>query len=278
MVNIPFLSEKHREGKILLNHLAELVREVAQTAVMPRFLNTAVSTKSDGTRLTEADLHAQAMFAERLPQIINCPVLGEEMSADEQHAIWRHAATGLWVVDPIDGTNNFINGLPHFALSVAYIRHGCAQLGAIFHPMMQEMFTAERGHGAHLNGRPLPLRNTPKKLHESIAGVEVKYLRSGKLASRMQTLHPFGSQRSMGSSTLAWCYLAAGRYDLYLHGGQKLWDYAAGALIYEEAGGRLATLEGDDFWSGEHVFKRSVIAGLQSDLFERWLAWIRANQ
>lgn len=278
MVNIPFLSEKHREGKILLNHLAELVREVAQTAVMPRFLNTAVSTKSDGTRLTEADLHAQAMFAERLPQIINCPVLGEEMSADEQHAIWRHAATGLWVVDPIDGTNNFINGLPHFALSVAYIRHGCAQLGAIFHPMMQEMFTAERGHGAHLNGRPLPLRNTPKKLHESIAGVEVKYLRSGKLASRMQTLHPFGSQRSMGSSTLDWCYLAAGRYDLYLHGGQKLWDYAAGALIYEEAGGRLATLEGDDFWSGEHVFKRSVIAGLQPDLFERWLAWIRANQ
>ena len=278
MVNIPFLSEKHREGKILLNHLAELVREVAQTAVMPRFLNTAVSTKSDGTRLTEADLHAQAMFAERLPQIINCPVLGEEMSADEQHAIWRHAATGLLVVDPIDGTNNFINGLPHFALSVAYIRHGCAQLGAIFHPMMQEMFTAERGHGAHLNGRPLPLRNTPKKLHESIAGVEVKYLRSGKLASRMQTLHPFGSQRSMGSSTLDWCYLAAGRYDLYLHGGQKLWDYAAGALIYEEAGGRLATLEGDDFWSGEHVFKRSVIAGLQPDLFERWLAWIRANQ
>ena len=278
MVNIPFLSEKHREGKILLNRLAELVREVAQTAVMPRFLNTAVSTKSDGSRLTEADLHAQAMFAERLPQIINCPMLGEEMSADEQHAIWRHAATGLWVVDPIDGTNNFINGLPHFALSVAYIRHGHAQLGAIFHPMMQEMFTAERGRGAWLNGRPLPLRHAPKKLNESIAGVEVKYLRSGKLASRMQTLHPFGSQRSMGSSTLDWCYLAAGRYDLYLHGGQKLWDYAAGALIYEEAGGRLATLEGDDFWSGEHVFKRSVIAGLQSDLFERWLAWIRANQ
>ena len=262
----------------MLNRLAELVREVAQTAVMPRFLNAAVSTKSDGTRLTEADLHAQALFAQKLPQIIDCPMLGEEMSAEEQHAMWQHATTGLWVVDPIDGTNNFINGLPHFALSVAYIRHGRAQLGAIFHPMMQEMFTAERGHGAHLNGRPLPLRNTPKKLHESIAGVEVKYLRSGKLASRMQTLHPFGSQRSMGSSTLDWCYLAAGRYDLYLHGGQKLWDYAAGALIYEEAGGRLATLEGDDFWSGEHVFKRSVIAGLQPDLFERWLAWIRANQ
>ena len=108
--------------------------------------------------------------------------------------------------------------------------------------------------------------------------MEVKYLRSGKLASRMQTLAPCGSQRSMGCSTLDWCYLAAGRYDVYVHGGQKLWDYAAGGLIYEEAGGRLATLEGDDFWSGEHVFKRSAIAALQPPLFDAWLKWIRANQ
>ncbi|MDO5639092.1 MAG: inositol monophosphatase family protein, partial [Neisseria sp.] len=88
----------------------------------------------------------------------------------------------------------------------------------------------------------------------------------------------FGSIRSLGSSTLDWCYLASGRYDVYVHGGQKLWDYAAGALIFEEAGGCLATLEGDEFWSGEHVFKRSVVAGLQPELFGRWLKWIRENQ
>ena len=117
-----------------------------------------------------------------------------------------------------------------------------------------------------------------KPLSDAIAGVEVKYLRSGKLASRMHTLSPVGSQRSMGCSTLDWCYLAAGRYDVYVHGGQKLWDYAAGALIYEEAGGQLATLEGDGFWSGEHVFNRSVIAALEPELFARWLKWIRANQ
>ena len=61
----------------------------------------------------------------------------------------------------------------------------------------------------------------------------------------MSTLAPFGTIRSMGSSTLDWCYLASGRYDVYVHGGQKLWDYAAGALIFEEAGGNLSTLEGD---------------------------------
>ena len=123
----------------------------------------------------------------------------------------------------------------------------------IYNPVSGECFYAEHGKGAFLNGTPLPLRSVEKKLSESIAGVEIKYLRSGKLASRMNTLAPFGTIRSMGSSTLDWCYLASGRYDIYIHGGQKLWDYAAGALIFEEAGGNLSTLEGDDFWSGEHV-------------------------
>ena len=63
-----------------------------------------------------------------------------------------------------------------------------------------------------------------------------------------------------------------------MHGGQNLWDYAAGALIFEEAGGIYATLEGDDFWSGRHVFQRSVVAAGQEELFQKWLAWVRANQ
>ncbi len=255
-----------------------LVREVAQTEVMPRFLDVGISRKADGSLLTEADLAAQAAFAAKLPDIIDRPMLGEEMTAQRQTELWRHNGQGLWVVDPIDGTSNFINGLPHFALSCAFIRNGRPQMGVIYNPVSDECFYAERGGGAFLNGRPLPLRNVQKQLHEAIAGVEIKYLRSGKLSSRMNTLAPFGSIRSMGSSTLDWCYLASGRYDIYVHGGQKLWDYAAGALIFEEAGGKLATLEGDDFWSGEHVFKRSVIAGLQDELFTKWLKWIRENQ
>lgn len=262
----------------MLNSLIHLVRHVAQTEVMPRFLAVSVSKKHDGSLLTEADVAAQGAFARALGGIIACPMLGEEMNAADQRDLWRHNEAGLWVVDPIDGTNNFINGLPHFALSAAYICHGRSQLGVIFNPVTQELFYAERGHGAFLNGQRLPLRRVSKPLSEAIAGVEVKYLRSGKLASRMHTLSPVGSQRSMGCSTLDWCYLAAGRYDVYVHGGQKLWDYAAGALIYEEAGGNLATLEGDDFWSGAHVFSRSVIAALDPDLFARWLKWIRTNQ
>lgn len=262
----------------MLNQLIQLVRQVAQTEVMPRFLAVSVSKKHDGSLLTEADIAAQAAFAHGLHRIIDCPMLGEEMSAQDQHDLWQYNENGLWVVDPIDGTNNFINGFPHFALSAAFVQHGRAQAGVIYNPVSQELFYAERGQGAHLNGQQLPLRRVTKPLSDAIAGVEVKYLRSGKLASRMHTLSPVGSQRSMGCSTLDWCYLAAGRYDVYVHGGQRLWDYAAGALIYEEAGGQLATLEGDDFWSGEHAFARSVIAALQPELFVRWLKWIRANQ
>ena len=247
---------------------------------MPRFLNTPSSRKADGSILSEADLAAQTAFAAALPLLIDCPMLGEEMTPQQQAALWQAHwdSDGLWIVDPIDGTNNFVNGLPHFAVSVALVKNGRARLGVIYNPVSGECFYASEGGGAFLNGIPLPLRLTEKKLSEAIAGVEIKYLRSGKLSSRMSTLAPFGTIRSMGSSTLDWCYLASGRYDVYVHGGQKLWDYAAGALIFTEAGGQLATLEGDDFWSGEHVFKRSVIAALQPELFKRWEKWIRDNQ
>ncbi|QEY23340.1 inositol monophosphatase family protein [Neisseria animalis] len=264
----------------MLYQLQNVVRHIAQTEVMPRFLNTPSYLKDDGSMLSEADLAAQRAFAAALPLIADSPMLGEEMTAREQTDLWRlHSQDdGLWIVDPIDGTNNFINGLPHFAISVAYVKHGRAQYGVIYNPVSGECFYAASGEGAFLNGTQLPLRRVKKQLNEAIAGVEIKYLRSGKLSSRMNTLAPFGTIRSMGSSTLDWCYLASGRYDVYVHGGQKLWDYAAGALIFEEAGGCLSTLEGDDFWSGEHVFKRSVIAALEPDLFERWIKWIRDNQ
>lgn len=262
----------------MLHQLQNVVRHIAQTEVMPRFLNTYSCRKTDGSMLSEADLAAQAAFAAALPLLADCAMLGEEMTPQEQSQLWQQHSDGLWVVDPIDGTNNFVNGLPHFALSVAYVEQGRARFGVIYNPVSGECFAAERGKGAFLNGTPLPLRKVKKKLNEAIAGVEIKYLRSGKLSSRMNTLAPFGTIRSMGSSTLDWCYLASGRYDVYVHGGQKLWDYAAGALIFEEAGGCLTTLEGDDFWSGEHVFKRSVIAALEPELFARWVKWIRDNQ
>lgn len=262
-----------------LINIQNIVREIARDEIIPRFLYTHIKRKQDGSLLSSADLAAQAALLQHLPLIIDAPVLGEEMPTVAQRSLWQtYAQEGLWIVDPIDGTTNFINGIPHFAVSVAFIRNGLPQLGVIYNPMSEECFSAEYGRGANLNGQALPLRSCASKLSDAVAGVEIKRLRSGKLSSRINTLAPFRSIRSLGSSTLDWCYLAAGRYDIYVHGGQNLWDYAAGALIFTEAGGQLSTLEGDEFWSGQHVFQRSAIAAGSSELFVAWLKWVRDNQ
>ncbi|MDP2805878.1 MAG: inositol monophosphatase family protein, partial [Gallionellaceae bacterium] len=80
-----------------------------------------------------------------------------------------------------------------------------------------------------------------------------------------------------GASTLDWCYTATGRYDVYLHGGQKLWDYAAGSLVLQEAGGYACSLDHDDFSQGD-VWSRSVIASLDAELFQSWKTWLKQNQ
>ncbi len=102
----------------MLYRLQKVVRHIAQTEVMPRFLNTPSRRKEDGSVLSEADLAAQTAFAAALPLLEDCPMLGEEMSVLEQTRLWNEHSDGLWIVDPIDGTNNFVNGLPHFAVSM----------------------------------------------------------------------------------------------------------------------------------------------------------------
>lgn len=261
----------------VVDQVIRLVRQIAQTEVMPRFLRVGVSRKQDGTPFTEADLASQAALSRALPAILSCPVLGEEMSPAEQQALWKQAwHDGIWVVDPIDGTTNFVHGLPYFAISVAWMREGRTELGVIYNPVADEMFYAQRGHGAYLNGVALPLTGSPATLTETIAAVDIKYLRSGRLSSRLLSTSPFGSLRNLGSSTLDWCHVAAGRYDLYLHGGQRLWDYAAGALILEEAGGCCCCIEQDDFWQGG-LWQRTVIATLAPRHFPVWRRWIRTN-
>lgn len=261
-----------------IEQLKQQVHHIAHTDIMPRFLNTQTKHKEDGSLLTEADVIAQTHLAFRLPEIIDAPVLGEEMPSSQQRELWaNHSQTGLWVVDPIDGTRNFAYGSPHFAVSVAFVREGQSQMGVIYSPVLNELFWAVKDGGAFVNSHALPLRTSPKRLSEAVAGVEVKRLCSGKLSNRIHTLSPISSTRSIGCSTLDWCYVAAGRYDVYVHGGQNLWDYAAGALILSEAGGQLGTLEGDDFWSNQHTFKRSVIAATEAHLFTAWETWIRQN-
>ena len=101
--------------------LESLVRDIARDEILPRYLKSARNRKADGSLFTEADLGSQRRFIEALPQFLPGDVLGEEMTPAEQGELWNEGARGLWCIDPIDGTTNFANGIPLFAVSIAYL-------------------------------------------------------------------------------------------------------------------------------------------------------------
>ena len=259
----------------MLEAVIAVVREVARQQIMPRFLRVAHSRKVDGSLCTEADIAAQEALAVSLQDIYRAPVVAEEMLPEQQAEQWLAGEAGLWCVDPIDGTSNFVNGLPHFSVSVALMRAGRSVLGVVYDPIADEMFSAEQGGGAFLNGVKLPIKEYVPTLKNAMAGIDLKRLK-GNLVQQLVASPPYSSQRNYGASTLSWCYTAAGRFDIHLHGGQKLWDYAAGALILAEAGGSMCSLDNDDFWAAA-LWRRSVIAALDPVLFQAWKLWVRAR-
>lgn len=255
--------------------LESVVREIAREVILPRYLKSARNRKADGSLFTEADLESQRRFSEILPQLAPGPVLGEEMSGAEQARIWSEGRRGLWCIDPIDGTTNFANGIPFFAVSIAYLIDHEPRFGVVYNPVTDESFYAAKGAGAFLNGVELPLRGAASSLQDAVAGIDFKRI-SHHLGDELAVRPPYFSQRNFGSSALEWCFVAAGRLDVYVHGGQMLWDYAAGRLILAEAGGVAAALDGGTLMAGPAV-KRGVIAAANPGLFTEWRNWIAAH-
>jgi 3'(2'), 5'-bisphosphate nucleotidase/myo-inositol-1(or 4)-monophosphatase len=258
-----------------LGALATLVREIARAEIIPRYLNSSRNHKADGSLCTDADLAAQFQLVRRLPHLLAGPVLGEEMSGEAQARLWGEGKSGLWCIDPIDGTTNFANGIPFFAVAVAWLADHQARLGVIYNPVTDECFSAGLGVGAFLNGERLPLRRATVKLKNAVAGVDFKRI-SAHLGDELVARPPYYSQRNFGSSALEWCFVAAGRLDVYVHGGQRLWDYAAGQLILAEAGGKATALDGGALLAGPSV-KRGVIAAGNETLFNQWRTWLMAH-
>jgi myo-inositol-1(or 4)-monophosphatase len=260
----------------LLPRVEAIVRSVAATEVMPRFLQVVREHKSDGSALSAADIAAQHYLAAELGKLADLPILGEEMKEDEQHAAIAAGNDGMWCFDPIDGTTNFLVGLPLFAVSVALVQHGRPILGVTYAPFSDEMFTAVTGGGARLNGERLPLRTPERRLDKAVALVDLKRL-PPPLATALAASPPYYSQRNLGSSVLEWCYLAAGRADLLLHGGQRPWDFMAGSLMLTEAGGRAATFDSDDF-DAAPLWRRPVIAALDPAALGDWQALLKQRR
>ncbi len=251
-----------------LKKLQDLIRQVASEEILPRFNRVGYEVKEDGSLLTEADLSADKRISAELaimyPEIA---FLSEEMEADEQESLVLNSEQ-LWCLDPLDGTSNFAAGIPLFATSLALFVNGEVQIGITYDPVRDEMFSAVKGQGAWLNNKTLKCKSSHFSLDKSIAIVDFKRLKPD-LVQQLLSNAPYKSQRNLGSCVLEWAWMAANRGHLYLHGGMKLWDLAAGTLILSEAGGYACTLEGEDVFRAS-MKPRSVVISPDKELFSAW--------
>ncbi|MGB7218228.1 MAG: inositol monophosphatase family protein [Vicinamibacterales bacterium] len=235
----------------------------------PRFLSTAIEVvvqagslqmahfgKNDvridkkGTidLVTEVDMAVERMFrkliAERFP---DHQVLAEELGGS------AGVPQGpCWVFDPLDGTTNYVHGLPIFCASLALEIDGVPEVGAVFDPTRQELFTAERGRGASLNGRPLGVSST-ESLVDAVLVTGFPYDVHERVDEFVGLFAAFVGQaravRRLGSAAIDLCYVAAGRMDGFWETDLKPWDVAAGALIVSESGGRMTRTDAGPFAS-----------------------------
>ena len=259
-----------------LDRLAAIVRG-AGGGLRDAGMQSSVSVKRDGSFVTEWDLRIQRDLDRHLErEWPGIPMVGEEMSAQDREAVLRSDAECFWCLDPLDGTTNFTSGLPFFGISLALIRGGEPTLGVVYDPNRDECFTALAGGGAYLNGQRLYTGSDASTLHR-IACVDFKRL-GRTLAEHLVAQPPYKSQRNLGACVLEWCWLAANRVQLYLHGGQNLWDYAAGSLVLREAGGRAVTLDGREIPDpdSQQFLRRkvSVVAASNPALLDLWWSWI----
>jgi len=236
-----------------IQKIIRIAETAGRSILLPGFKQqAATSIKDDGSVVTEIDLKCQGFLQLELSKLApNIAFLGEEMSHDEQLSCLQ-SNEPFWCVDPLDGTSNFATPIPMFAISIALIEQGKPVLACIHDPIRQETFTAIRSQGFQFNNQPIQKKSI-EQLIQAVGFIDFKRLDT-KLASHLATQKIYRSQRNIGSCALEWAWLAAGRGQFIIHGGEKLWDYAAGSLLAEESGCKVT-----DF-SGNHPFKHAQLS------------------
>lgn len=244
------------ESMAVCRRIQELEREAAELILHAHgILSECKSGRRDV--VTEYDRKVQALLMQGLAAAY--PGAGFFCEESARHDALE--ADRLFIIDPIDGTMNFVRGFHHSCVSVACASKGTLVAGAVYNPYMDEMFTAVRGGGAFLNGRPIHVWDGP--LAESVVCFGTAPYRAD-LTGRTYRLAERAHRASLdlrreGSAALDLCSAACGRAGAYFELEVSLWDYAAGALIVREAGGLCRTVEGEEL--GLRPGKTSILAG-----------------
>ena len=232
----------------MLNFAMETAREAGQILLEKFGRKINISLKGDINLVTEADLASEKLIIERIRSYYpKHSILAEE--SGESSAIVDGDKRWKWIVDPLDGTTNYAHGYPCFAVTLALEHDGEIVVGVTFDPTRNEMFSAERGGGAHLNNRQIRVSAT-EKLADALVVTGFPYNFKGKedFAKHLTDflMRSRGVRRD-GSAAIDMAYVACGRFDGFWEEGLNPWDVAAGKLLIEEAGGRLSYYDGAPF-------------------------------
>src|SRR6186997_1050577 len=204
-----------------------------------------VSLKGPANFVTMADKRAEEMLHSDLAKARP----GYGFIGEEGGARVGDDKTHTWIVDPLDGTTNFLHGIPHFAISIGLQREGTLIAGVIYNPANEELYTAERGKGAFLNDQRLRVAGR-RKLNECVIGCGLPHLGRGDLElSRLELTEMqerVAGLRRFGAASLDFAFVAAGRLDGYWERNLQPWDIAAGQIMVREAGGTISGIEGSD--------------------------------
>jgi myo-inositol-1(or 4)-monophosphatase len=226
-----------------------LVREA-----FPRTALTHIGFKGAVNPVTETDTAAEALIVARLRAAFpDHHILAEESGGDD----WRMPGPPVWLIDPLDGTNNFVHGFPHVAVSLGLLAEGRIVVGVAYDPLREETFAVTAGGGATLNGQPIHVSSV-ERLADAFLATGFPYDRRTAPDNNAERLDHFlrRSQgvRRAGAAVLDLAYVACGRLDGFWEMRLKPWDVAAGALLVQEAGGRVTDFAGGaNYLSGEFV-------------------------
>ncbi len=228
---------------------------------------------SDGYQgiVTRADVEAETAIIE----IIRANFPDHEFMAEENYAE-QISAEHLWIIDPIDGTNNFAHGIPHYAVSVAYYQNGVAECGCIVAPEVGDEFVAARGNGAWLNGQRVHV-NSHVRMNQTMLAVGFYYDRGAMMRATLKAIEECFQQnihgiRRMGTAALDIVQVGLGRFGGYFEYQLAPWDFAAASLFLTEAGGMITTCTG-----AELPLEKTSVLATNGPLHEPLLAIVRRH-
>lgn len=238
---------------MFLNQVSAVIREVGGAEVVPRFRALAegdVMEKSPGDLVTIADQECERVLSERLRAIRDIPVVGEEgTAADPSLLDLVGTAPAVWVIDPIDGTANFVAGNTNFVVMVSLVENGQTTAAWVWHPETDVMLAAEKGNGLFIDGdrAPIPIRSDQRRgiLKRKFMG-EPARTRLGEFPSEIGRV-----VAADGSAGIEYGALIAGRIDFLMYWRTLPWDHSPGGLLAEEAGLRVARPDGSPYLPGD---------------------------